>query len=572
MRTSQYLLSTLKETPADAEMVSHHLMLRAGMIRKQASGIYTWLPSGFRVLHKVEKIIREEMNNTGAIEITMPIVQPANLWQESGRWTQYGQELLRFTDRHARSFVLGPTHEEIITDLVRNEVSSYKQLPLIFYQIQAKFRDEVRPRFGVMRSREFLMKDAYSFHTSEQSLETTYSAMYQAYGNIFTRLGLEFCIVQADTGTIGGKISHEFQAIADTGEDDIVFSNGSNYAANIALAEALSPKIKRAAPCEEMRLVDTLEDSPISELLAKSEVSLEKTVKIVLVRACADTGYPFVALMVKGDHQLSDIKAEKLPQVAAPLTLASEEEKRLVVSARSGFLELMNLPMVIDRSVAVMSDFVASDNADGKYFFGINWERDFPLPEVADLRKVVSGDSSPDGKGRLYIKRGIEVGHIFQLGMKYSELMKASVQGKDGKNQRLSMGCYGIGLTRVVAAVIEQNHDEQGILWPEILAPFNVGILPINMHKSCRVKAVAENIYQQLKTHGIEVLLDDRQERLGVMFSDMDLLGVPHQLIIGSRNLDSEEIEYKNRRCTKKRIIKLNTIVNFVIGEINKAI
>ncbi|OZI15514.1 proline--tRNA ligase [Sodalis-like symbiont of Philaenus spumarius] len=573
MRTSQYLLSTLKEVPADAEVVSHQLMLRAGMIRKLAAGLYSWLPTGLRVLRKVENIVREEMDNVGAIEVSMPVVQPADLWQESGRWVQYGSELLRFTDRGARPFVLGPTHEEVITYLISNEIISYKQLPLNFYQIQTKFRDEGRPRFGVMRSREFVMKDAYSFHTSQASLQATYDAMYQAYSAIFTRIGLEFRAVQADTGSIGGSTSHEFQVLTGSGEDDIVFSTASDYAANIKLAEAVAPARARAVPGEDMRLVDTPDVRTIADLVAQFSLPVEKTVKTLLVRAREDAGHPLVALMVRGDHQLNDVKAEKLPQVAAPLKFASEEEIRLAVGAGPGSLGPVNLPLplVIDRSVAVMSDFAAAANAEGKHFFGINWERDLRLPQVADLRKVVDGDISPDGNGTLQIKRGIEVGHIFQLGTKYSEAMKATVQGEDGRNQTLTMGCYGIGITRVVAVAIEQNHDDRGILWPEALAPFNVAILSMNMHKSFRVKEVSEDLYQQLQARGIDVLLDDRKERPGVMFADMELIGVPHQLVIGDRNLDTEEIEYKNRRSGEKQMIPLGTIVDFLGGEITAA-
>lgn len=570
MRTSQYLLSTLKEVPADTEVLSHQLMLRAGMIRKLAAGLYSWLPTGLRVLRKVENIVREEMDNAGAIEVSMPVVQPADLWHESGRWLQYGPELLRFTDRGARPFVLGPTHEEVITDLIRHEVSSYKQLPLNFYQIQTKFRDEVRPRFGVMRAREFLMKDAYSFHTNQASLQATYDAMYQAYSAIFTRMGLEFRAVQADSGSIGGSSSHEFQILAGSGEDVIVLSTASDYAANIELAEAVAPATARAVPGEDIRLVDTPDARTIAELVAQFSLPVEKTVKTLLVRAREDAGHPLVALMVRGDHQLNDFKAEKLPQVAAPLTFASEEEIRRAVGAGPGALGPVNLPLplVIDRSVAVMSNFAAGANAEGKHFFGINWERDLPLPQVADLRKVVDGDISPDGNGTLQIKRGIEVGHIFQLGTKYSEAMKATVQGEDGRNKTLSMGCYGVGITRVVAAAIEQNYDDRGILWPEALAPFNVAILPMNMHKSFRVKEVAKALYQQLKVRGIDVLLDDRKERPGVMFADMELIGVPHQLVIGDRNLDTEEIEYKNRRSGEKKMIPLSTIVDFLVNKI----
>ncbi|MEH0831858.1 proline--tRNA ligase [Pectobacterium cacticida] len=570
MRTSQYMLSTLKETPADAEVISHQLMLRAGMIRKLASGLYTWLPTGLRVLRKVETIVREEMNNAGAIEISMPVVQPADLWVESGRWEQYGPELLRFVDRGERPFVLGPTHEEVITDLIRNEISSYKQLPLNFFQIQTKFRDEVRPRFGVMRSREFLMKDAYSFHTSQESLQITYDAMYAAYSKIFSRMDLDFRAVQADTGSIGGNASHEFQVLAASGEDDIVFSTESDYAANIELAEAVAPQLGRAEATEELRLVDTPNAKTIAELVEQFALPIEKTVKTLLVKATEESGHKLVALLVRGDHELNEIKAEKIAQVASPLTFATEEEIRATIGAGPGSLGPVNLtiPVVVDRTVAAMSDFSAGANIDGKHYFGINWERDVPLPEVADIRNVVEGDISPDGKGTLQIKRGIEVGHIFQLGSKYSEALKATVQGEDGRNQTLTMGCYGIGVTRVVAAAIEQNHDERGIIWPDAIAPFQVAILPMNMHKSFRVKEVAEDIYQQLRAKGIDVLLDDRKERPGVMFADMELIGVPHTIVIGDRNLDSEEIEYKHRRIGEKRMIKTGEIVDFLLANI----
>ncbi|CNE87806.1 proline--tRNA ligase [Yersinia nurmii] len=570
MRTSQYLLSTLKETPADAEVISHQLMLRAGMVRKLASGLYTWLPTGIRVLKKVENIVREEMNNAGAIEVSMPVVQPADLWQESGRWEQYGPELLRFVDRGERPFVLGPTHEEVITDLVRGEINSYKQLPLNFFQIQTKFRDEVRPRFGVMRAREFLMKDAYSFHTTQESLQETYDAMYAAYNRIFERMGLNFRPVLADTGSIGGDASHEFQVLADSGEDDIVFSTESDYAANIEFAEAMAPSAPRAAASEELRIIDTPNAKTIAELVEQFQLPVEKTVKTLMVHAHEESGHKLIALLVRGDHELNEIKAEKLPQVAKPLTFASEEEIRAIVGAGPGSLGPVNLPMpvVIDRSVAVMSDFGAGANIDGKHYFGINWERDLPLPQVADLRNVVEGDISPDGKGTLQIKRGIEVGHIFQLGTKYSEAMKATVQGEDGRNQVMTMGCYGIGVSRVVAAAIEQNHDDRGIIWPDAIAPFQVAILPMNMHKSFRVKELAEELYATLRAKGIDVILDDRKERPGVMFADMELIGVPHNIVIGDRNLDSEEVEYKNRRAGEKKMIKTSEIIEFLLSEI----
>jgi prolyl-tRNA synthetase len=570
MRTTQYLLSTLKETPADAEVISHQLMLRAGMIRKLASGLYTWLPTGLRVLRKVENIVREEMNNAHAIEVSMPVVQPADLWQESGRWEQYGPELLRFVDRGDRSFVLGPTHEEVITDLIRNELSSYKQLPLNFFQIQTKFRDEVRPRFGVMRSREFIMKDAYSFHTTQESLQETYDAMYAAYSKIFSRMGLDFRAVQADTGSIGGSASHEFQVLASSGEDDIIFSTDSDFAANIELAEAVAPATPRAAATEEMRQVATPNAKTIAELVEQFQVPVEKTVKTLMVHATEESGHKLVALLVRGDHELNEVKAEKLPQVASPLTFATEAEIRAVVNAGPGSLGPVNLPMpiVVDRTVAVMSDFSAGANIDGQHLFGINWDRDLPLPQVADIRNVVEGDISPDGKGTLLIKRGIEVGHIFQLGTKYSQAMNATVQGEDGRNQVMTMGCYGIGVTRVVAAAIEQNHDDRGIIWPDAIAPFQVAILPMNMQKSFRVKEAAETLYDTLRAKGIDVILDDRKERPGVMFADMELIGVPYQVVIGDRNLDAEELEYKNRRTGEKLMIKQSDIVEHLLNQI----
>ncbi|AGN87271.1 MULTISPECIES: proline--tRNA ligase [Enterobacteriaceae] len=570
MRTSQYLLSTLKETPADAEVISHQLMLRAGMIRKLASGLYTWLPTGLRVLKKVENIVREEMNNAGAIEVSMPVVQPADLWQESGRWEQYGPELLRFVDRGDRPFVLGPTHEEVITDLIRNELNSYKQLPLNFFQIQTKFRDEVRPRFGVMRSREFLMKDAYSFHTSQESLQETYDAMYAAYSKIFSRMGLDFRAVQADTGSIGGSASHEFQVLAQSGEDDVIFSDSSDFAANIEFAEALAPKEPRAAATQEMTLVDTPNAKTIAELVEQFNLPIEKTVKTLLVKAVEGSSSPLVALLVRGDHELNEVKAEKLPQVAAPLTFATEAEIRAVVNAGPGSLGPVNMPVpvVIDRTVAAMSDFSAGANIDGKHYFGINWDRDVATPEVADIRNVVAGDPSPDGKGTLLIKRGIEVGHIFQLGTKYSQALNAAVQGEDGRNQILTMGCYGIGVTRVVAAAIEQNNDERGIIWPDAIAPFQVALLPMNMHKSYRVQELAEKLYAELRAQGIEVLMDDRKERPGVMFADMELIGIPHTVVIGDRNLDNDDIEYKYRRNGEKQLIKTGDILDYLVKAI----
>lgn len=567
MRTSQYLLSTLKETPTDAEVVSHQLMLRAGMIRKLAAGLYTWLPTGVRVLKKVENIVREEMNKSGAIEVVMPVVQPADLWQESQRWEQYGPELLRFTDRGDRPFVLGPTHEEVITDLARRELSSYKQLPINLYQIQTKFRDEVRPRFGVMRSREFIMKDGYSFHLDRESLQQTYDVMHQTYCNIFNRLGLDFRPVQADNGSIGGNGSHEFQVLADSGEDDIVFSTESDYAANIEMAEAVALGERQAAT-EELHIVDTPNAKTIATLVEQFNLPIEKTVKTLIVKG-AEEG-KLVALLVRGDHELNEVKAEKLPQVASPLTFATEEEIRAAVGAGPGSLGPVNLPLeiVIDRTVANMSDFGAGANIDGKHYFGINWERDLPTPQIADIRNVVEGDPSPCGKGTLLIKRGIEVGHIFQLGKKYSEAMKATVQGEDGKPQTMMMGCYGIGITRVVAAAIEQSHDERGIIWSDALAPFQVAIVPMNMHKSAAVQQYAEELYQTLLAQGIEVLFDDRKERPGVMFADMELIGIPHMIVIGEKNLEKGEIEYKSRRSGEKQMVDKQQLVKFILEKL----
>lgn len=565
MRTSNYLLSTLKETPNDAEITSIQLMLRAGMVRKLASGLHTWLPTGLRVLQKAEKVVREEMNKSGAIEVSMPVVQPADLWQESERWEQYGPELLRFKDRGDRDFVLGPTHEEVITDLARRELSSYKQLPINLYQIQTKFRDEVRPRFGVMRAREFLMKDAYSFHSNPACLQQTYDVMYQTYCNIFNRLGLDFRPVQADTGSIGGSASHEFQVLAASGEDDIVFSTESDYAANIELAEALALGTREAAT-ETLRLVDTPNAKTIAELVSQFNIPVEKTVKTLIVRASEACEHNLVALMVRGDHELNEVKAEKLVEVASPLTFASEEEIKNTIGAGVGSLGPINLaiPVIIDRTVANMSDFSAGANIDGKHYFGINWERDLATPKIADLRNVVEGDPSPCGKGTLQIKRGIEVGHIFQLGTKYSEAMKATVQGEDGKPQTMIMGCYGIGVSRVVAAAIEQNHDDRGIIWTDALAPFQVAIVPMNMHKSESVRQYAEDLYQTLTEQGIEVLFDDRKERPGVMFADMELIGIPHMVVIGEKNLEKGEIEYKHRRSGEKVMIEKGQLLSFL--------
>ena len=571
MRVSRFPISTLRETPADAEIISHQLMLRAGLIRRLASGLYTWMPYGLRILRKVEAIVREEMNNAGAIEVLMPSVQPAELWQESGRWEKYGAELLRIKDRHQRDFCYGPTHEEIITDYARKELNSYKQLPINFYQIQTKFRDEVRPRFGVMRAREFLMKDAYSFHLSQESLQETYDAMYAAYARIFQRLGLDFRAVQADTGSIGGNASHEFHVLAESGEDAIAFASGSNYAANIELAEAVSLIVERAAPSETLREIDTPQAKTIEELVTQFQQPIEKTVKTLIVEASADVDADFVALLVRGDHTLNAIKAEKLPEVASPLRFAREDEIRSIIGAGPGSLGPIGLtiPVIVDRTVANMSDFSAGANKDGKHYFGINWQRDVALPKVADIRTVMAGDASPDGQGTLSIVRGIEVGHIFQLGKKYSEAMNATVLDESGRAQVMTMGCYGIGVSRVVAAAIEQNNDEFGICWPKAIAPFEVVIAPLNMHKSPEVAAKAEELYTALQAKGIDVLLDDRPLRPGAMFADHELLGIPHRLVVSDRGLQAGELEYKARSGGDAQKIPVADIISFIQSRLN---
>ncbi|SFM58886.1 prolyl-tRNA synthetase [Ectothiorhodospira mobilis] len=566
MRVSQFPLTTLKETPADAEIVSHQLMLRAGYIRRLASGLYNWMPLGLRVLRRVEAIVREEMNRAGALELLMPAVQPAELWQESGRWDQYGPELLRLKDRHERDFCFGPTHEEVITDLVRREINSYRQLPLNLYQIQTKFRDEIRPRFGVMRAREFIMKDAYSFHADAESLQHTYEAMYTAYSRIFQRCGLDFRAVQADTGAIGGQASHEFHVLADSGEDAIAFSDGSDYAANVELAEARPATQERPAPTEAMRMVDTPGVRTIADLTRDHGLPVEKTIKTLVVAAAEEMHTQLVALVVRGDHELNPLKAEKLPQVAAPLRMASEAEIRAAIGAGPGSLGPVNLPIpcVVDRSVALMSDFTAGANQDDRHLFGVNWDRDTPLPPVADLRNVVEGDPSPDGQGRLRIRRGIEVGHIFQLGDKYSRALEATVLDEQGRSQVITMGCYGIGVSRVVAAAIEQNHDDRGIVWPDALAPFQVALCPINAHKSQRLREAADTLYEQLCAAGLEVLYDDRGARPGVMFADMELIGIPHRVVLGEKGLDAGQAEYKGRRDAEASLVPLTELVDFL--------
>ncbi|MFB9885615.1 proline--tRNA ligase [Balneatrix alpica] len=572
MRASQLLIATLKETPSDAEVISHQLMLRAGFIRKLASGMYTWLPLGLRTLRKVERIVREEMDRSGAQEILMPGVQPAELWQESGRWEQYGPELLRLQDRHERPFCLGPTHEEVVTDLFRREVSSYKQLPINLYQIQTKFRDEIRPRFGVMRGREFIMKDAYSFHLNQESLAATYDVMHDTYSRIFTRLGLDFRPVQADSGSIGGSRSHEFHVLANSGEDLIAFSDSSDYAANIEMAEAVAPNQERAAPSEQLRLVDTPNTRTIADLVEKHGLPIEKTIKTLIVAASEEVEAGFVALLIRGDHELNEIKAEKLPEVASPLRFATEEEIRPIIGAGPGSLGPLNLaiPCIVDRSVAVMSDFGAGANIDGKHYFGLNWERDLPLPKVADLRNVVEGDPSPDGKGTLSIKRGIEVGHIFQLGDKYSAAMNATVLDENGKRSVVTMGCYGIGVTRVVASAIEQNHDDKGIIWPDALAPFQIALVPLNADRSEEVAKASEELYQRLQQMGYDVLLDDRKERPGVKFADMELIGIPHRFVISDRGLAKGTLEYKHRRAADNEDVSLAELDAWLAAKVER--
>ncbi len=568
MRTSQFLLATVKETPADAEVISHQLMLRAGMIRKLASGLYTWLPMGLRVLRKVENIVREEMDHAGAQELLMPSIQPAELWQASGRWEQYGPALLRLRDRHGREFCYGPTHEEVITDLACHELRSYKQLPVNFYQIQTKFRDEIRPRFGVMRAREFLMKDAYSFHADQDSLNETYQRMFTAYTHIFTRLGLNFRPVLADTGDIGGNASHEFHVLAASGEDAIAFSSESDYATNVELAEAVAPADGRPAPTAELQVVDTPNQRSIAEVCDFLDIDPAQSVKTLLVKG-SETDV--VALVLRGDHALNEIKAEKLPQVAAPLTLVGDEAVHACCGCPAGSIGPRNIaaPLIVDRAASVLADFVCGANEDGKHLSGVNWGRDLPEPgtdnvQVADLRNVVEGDPSPDGKGRLSIKRGIEVGHIFQLGSKYAEALNATVLDESGKAVVMRMGCYGIGVSRVVAAAIEQNHDERGIIWPNNIAPFQVALLPMNMHKSQRLREAVEKLHDELMAAGIDVLLDDRKERPGVMFADMELIGIPHRIVLGERGLDADNIEYKGRRDSDKQDVALAGIVDFL--------
>jgi len=563
MRVSCFPLSTIKEVPSDAEVISHQLMLRSGMIRKLAAGIYTWLPLGLLILRKAEAIVREEMNRAGALEILMPSVQPSELWQESGRWEQYGPELLRFHDRHQREFCYGPTHEEVITDMVRREIRSYKQLPINYYQIQTKFRDEVRPRFGIMRSREFLMKDAYSFHLDQESLQQTYDIMFATYSRIFTRLGLTFRPVEADTGSIGGNASHEFHVLADSGEDAIAFSDSSQYAANVELAPALPDTSTRPEPAAKMEKIATPDQHSIDEVSQFLGIPASQCVKTLLVQGMEND---VVALVLRGDHELNEVKLEKIPGILKPLTFATEEQVNAVASCKPGSIGPVGLTIrtLVDRSAAMLADFVCGANEEGQHYTGVNWQRDCTITETADLRNVVAGDPSPDGKGKLSIARGIEVGHIFQLGQKYTEALQATVLDENGKSTVMTMGCYGIGVSRVVASAIEQNHDDNGIIWPSALAPFQLVLIPVGMHKSDIVREAAESLYQQLTDDGFDVLLDDRNVRPGFMFADMELIGIPHRLVISEKGLTNGELEYKSRTDDKASFIAADTIIDFL--------
>jgi len=576
MRASQFLIATQKETPADAEVISHQLMLKAGLIRRLASGLYTWLPLGLRSIRKVEQIVRQELDAAGAQELLMPAVQPAELWQESGRWQQYGPELLRLKDRHQRDFCVGPTHEEVITDMVRKELSSYKQLPINFYQIQTKFRDEVRPRFGVMRSREFIMKDAYSFHLGQESLQQTYDAMHTAYTNIFTRLGLDFRAVRADSGSIGGDASQEFHVLAQSGEDDIAFSNNpdSKFAANVETAEALMPHLERPAANATMETVHTPDQKTIDTVCEFLGLQKNQSLKTLVVLGTAnDDGHqPLVALVLRGDHTMNEIKAEKHPLVAEPLTMAPEQRiiDELGTTPGSSGPVGLGIDIIADRATTVMSNFTAGANDSGYHHCNLNWQRDCDYTQVADLRNVVEGDPSPCGHGQIEIKRGIEVGHIFQLGDKYSRAMNAKVLNENGKTQFLEMGCYGIGITRVIAACIEQNYDEKGIIWPLALAPFEVALIPLNYDKSEAVRTATDTLYAQLKASGVDVIMDDRALRPGAKFADAELMGLPHRVVIGDRGLTSGMLEYRDRRQADNEDMPIADAVAFVTNKLGR--
>ena len=570
MRVSQFYLSTLKEAPSEAELASHKLMMRAGYIKKLASGLYTWMPLGLRVLRKVENIVREEMDRSGGIELLMPAVQPAELWQETGRWEVFGPQMLKIKDRHGNDFCFGPTHEEVITDIARREIQSYRQLPVNFYQIQTKFRDEVRPRFGVMRAREFLMKDAYSFHADFASLEQTYRVMHDTYSRIFTRLGLKFRAVAADTGAIGGSGSHEFHVLADSGEDALAYCPASDYAANVELAEAVAPGTVRAAATESMRDVETPKQTTCEQVAELLDIPLQRTVKLLALISNDQTAdNKLHILLLRGDHTLNEVKAGKLPGLA-DFRFATEEEIRAHFNCPPGFLgpvgiDRSRIRVIADRTVSMMNDFVVGANKPKFHTAGVNWGRDLPEPDmVADIRNVVTGDASPDGMGTLEICRGIEVGHIFQLRTKYAEALKATFLDAQGKTQIIEMGCYGIGVSRIVAAAIEQNFDERGIKLPQAMAPFQVAIVPIGMGKSEAVRAAVEKLYADLQTAGIEALLDDRDERPGVMFADMELIGIPHRIVIGERGLKEGMLEYQDRRDTAAQAIPLQNALAFV--------
>lgn len=573
MRASNYLFSTLRDAPTDAVVTSHQLMVRAGMIRQISKGLYTWLPTGLKVFRKVENIVRDEMEKAGALEVMMPAVQPAELWQETGRWQKYGPELLRLQDRHGRDYCVGPTHEEVITELARNELTSYKQLPINFFQIQTKFRDEVRPRFGVMRSREFCMKDAYSFHVGAESLQQTYDVMHQAYCNVFDRIGLDYRPVRADTGSIGGAYSHEFHVLADSGEDDIAFSDSSDFAANIELAEAICLKEKADAPTQEIAEVFTPDCKTIAKVAEFLTLDVTSTVKTMLVKAIYQDNQPsIVALVLRGDHNINEIKVEKLPGIVVPFEFADEADIIAKIGCAPGSIGPKGLAekgirVIADRSAAVMSDFCAGANKDDYHFTGLNWERDCATFEIADIRNVVEGDPSPDGQGTIVIKRGIEVGHIFQLGQQYAEALKATVLDENGKAQVMHMGCYGIGVSRIVAAAIEQNFDEKGILWPESIAPFDIAIVAMNYDKSEAVRTECDRLYAELKSKGLDVLLDDRKERPGVKFADCELLGIPHRLVVGDKGLEKGTLEYKYRKAGENEDIAIADAVDFILSK-----
>ena len=572
MKASQFLFATLKETPSDADIASSQLMVRAGLIRKMASGLYIWLPMGLRVLQQVERIVREEMLRIGSLEVLMPMVQPAELWEKTGRIEDYGPELLRFSDRHERGFVLGPTHEEVITNLAQGELRSYKQLPMTFFQIQGKFRDEIRPRFGVMRAREFTMKDAYSFHVDQASLANTYQDMFEAYTRIFTRLGLDFRSVQADTGSIGGFASHEFHVLADSGEDDIAFSTDSDYAANVELAEAICTT-ERQPPTQPRSNVATVNMPTCEQVAEHLDIPLSQTVKTLIANGHDSEGNPqLVALVIRGDHTLNTIKAEKIEEVDVPFTMASDEDMKKA-GLLKGYIGVdLDMPVFVDRAAAALSDFVSGANVADQHSIGMNWERDATITRVVDIRNVVEGDASPDGKGTIQIKRGIEVGHIFQLGDKYSKALGCSVSGEDGKPVTLMMGCYGIGVSRIVAAAIEQNNDENGIIWPQTpdladsIAPFDVAIVPMKS-KEDTVMQTAEALYEELKAQGINVVLDDRNERPGVKFADLELIGIPHRIVVSDRNLAENKYEYVNRRDGEKQLLSREELLAKVMGQ-----